>query len=312
MILGHGRSGSSIIERMLGGDAGFVNIGELRDLITWGVQRANCRCGASVIDCEFWRQVGDDALGDWSSVSTQWLFDFFHTHLRYPDVPFLRRRLHSAELVDEARRYAATFESLYRAIADREGSRVIVDTSKHLGQLICLAEHTDVDLRVLHLVRDPRGNAYSWRKTGIDLSPIGRPNLIMRTISPRNTAIGWAVRNFMIERFVPSTIPYERIRYEDFAADPTAVLDGALSRLKVEPLPNWSHVHGRVVELPHDHAFGGNPGVAQRREATITADEEWRTNLPPAERRLVTALALPMMLRYRYPLLSRPTTRPAP
>jgi hypothetical protein len=38
-------------------------------------------------------------------------------------------------------------------------------------------------------------------------------------------------------------------------------------------------------------------------------DDEWRTGMPPIRRWLVTALTLPLLLRYRYPI--RAGTGPA-
>lgn len=301
MILGHGRSGSSIVERTLGGEPGFTNIGELRDVFTWGVDRARCRCGLAVHECEFWRPIGDEALHGWTHEATDWLEPFFLDHLRYSDVPLLRRRLRRGTHAAQAARYAATFEALYRAIDARTDHDVIIDSSKHLGHLMCLAELADVDLRVLHLVRDPRGNAYSWKKKGVGLDAVGIPGHDLPSFSAWRTAIGWTIRNLLIEWYLPRRIPRVVVRYEDFADDPTGVIEHAVTRLGLEHRFTWAHVDGRIVTLPADHAFGGNPGVVARTTATVTPDDDWRTHLPANERRVVAALSAPMMRRYRYP-----------
>lgn len=308
MIVGHGRSGSSIIERMLGGSDGFTNVGELLDPFKWRLDGAACRCGQAIDTCPFWHDVGRAALGGWDPVAATQLIEFFLEHLRYPTVPLLQHRLRGAAPDHPARRYAATFESLYLAISERTDNAIIIDSTKHLGHLICIAQFADVDFKVLHLVRDPRGNAYSWQKQGIDLAAVGRPGEQLATFSPARTAIGWSIRNLLIERFVPRHIPRARVRYEDFTTDPTGVLSQALATLGVSPTPNWSHVHDHVVDLPDDHAFGGNPGVAQRQSARIAPDDEWRVQLSARSRRVVTALSFPVMIRYGYRLRNcRPT-----
>ena len=44
------------------------------------------------------------------------------------------------------------------------GTEIVVDSSKHPSLAFCLRT-SDVDLRVVHVVRDIRGVAYSWSKT---------------------------------------------------------------------------------------------------------------------------------------------------
>ena len=44
------------------------------------------------------------------------------------------------------------------------GSPVVVDSSKHVSLAFALSHDADLDLRVLHMVRDPRAVAYSWSK----------------------------------------------------------------------------------------------------------------------------------------------------
>ena len=64
---GFGRSGSTLVERMLGAAQGWVNVGELVDLAR-SVARADelCGCGARFSTCPVWTQVGEVAFGGWT------------------------------------------------------------------------------------------------------------------------------------------------------------------------------------------------------------------------------------------------------
>ena len=69
--------------------------------------------------------------------------------------------------------YKGALEMLYRAVQSISWSRVIVDTSGNpaLGQ--GLQNEPSIDLYALHLVRDPRAVAYSWRSEGNCRWPAG-------------------------------------------------------------------------------------------------------------------------------------------
>jgi hypothetical protein len=65
-IAGSGRSGSTLLERMLGALPGYVNVGELIDTFRRVVKFDElCGCGAAFSACDFWVRVGQRAFGGW-------------------------------------------------------------------------------------------------------------------------------------------------------------------------------------------------------------------------------------------------------
>ena len=57
-IAGVGRSGSTLLDRILGSLPGAVSLNELRPLWRNGfINNRPCACGASFNDCEFWSEV---------------------------------------------------------------------------------------------------------------------------------------------------------------------------------------------------------------------------------------------------------------
>ena len=64
-IGGLGRSGSTLLDRMLGQLPGFFSAGEIRDLWQRGLrENALCGCGAPFKECEVWTRVGKEAYPD--------------------------------------------------------------------------------------------------------------------------------------------------------------------------------------------------------------------------------------------------------
>src|SRR5947209_19958625 len=63
---GCGRSGSTLLDRMLGQVPGVLAIGEVVHIWRRGVGEDQlCGCGKAFTDCEFWSEVGDVAFGGW-------------------------------------------------------------------------------------------------------------------------------------------------------------------------------------------------------------------------------------------------------
>ncbi|ETK33486.1 hypothetical protein MPTA5024_24315 [Microbispora sp. ATCC PTA-5024] len=68
-IGGTGRSGSTLMSRILGAVPGFCAVGELCRIWDHGVRRdEKCACGVPFHECDFWRRMGDTAFGGWDRV----------------------------------------------------------------------------------------------------------------------------------------------------------------------------------------------------------------------------------------------------
>ncbi len=71
-IGGSGRSGSTLVERMLGALPGVCNVGEVVLMWERGLLRGErCGCGIPLPQCPFWRAVGDVAFGGWEAFNVQ-------------------------------------------------------------------------------------------------------------------------------------------------------------------------------------------------------------------------------------------------
>jgi hypothetical protein len=100
-----------------------------------------------------------------------------------------------------------------------------------------------------------------------------------------------------------------RMRYEDFVAKPPAAVGAALADLGLSPTPSdLAHIADDHVALTSSHGLSGNPSRFSSGEITLRPDEAWRKRMPQRDRVAVTALGLPLLLRYGW----RVGTRPAP
>ncbi len=98
------------------------------------------------------------------------------------------------------------------------GASVLVDSSKHAALAYCLRFAPRIDLRVVHVVRDSRGVAYSWTKRVARPEADGEAEMTRYT--PGRSALLWNAHNAAFAMLRRRGVPVRRLRYEDLLADP--------------------------------------------------------------------------------------------
>lgn len=299
-IAGVGRSGSTLLERMLGALPGAVNAGELNAIFSRvATQDQRCGCGEPFSRCGFWTAVGDEAFGGWSAV-TRRMSDLQPRVVRQRHVPYLATGLADATYRRELDEYLDAHHRLYRAIASVSGADVVVDASKSTAQLFALRRIRDLDLRVLHLVRDPRGVAHSWGKSGVR-KPQSQDGDTMGTYAPHRLAVLWAALELECGVLGASATHASRVRYEDLVEDPRTTLRRALTGVGLPPSDgDLAHVGRRSVVLGPSHGVAGSRTRFVAGHIALRADDAWRSALPPRARRVVTAVTLPQLIGHGY------------
>ena len=166
-----------------------------------------------------------------------------------------------------------------------------------------------VELWVLHLVRDPRGMAWSWQKQLRQPGPTGRA---LPRHRPEASALRWDAYNLFAERLLrPRLGPrYHLVRYEDLVDDPARALGSVLSWLgdPCDALPLVGDPPALALHRPQ-HQVWGNPVRTSTGTLPITLDDEWRRAMPAGDRLVATAVALPFLHHYGYELWPTPVTR---
>ncbi len=99
-----------------------------------------------------------------------------------------------ARYAGRLRSYLGVLGPMYEAVRHVSGANVIVDSTKDAAYAHAMRRMAGVDLRVLHLVRDSRGVAWSWAKL-----VRSDPDHYMRQFSPPVTASRWVAYNLMVE-----------------------------------------------------------------------------------------------------------------
>jgi hypothetical protein len=287
---GFGRSGTTLVERLLGQLPGVCALGEVVHLWQRDIRDDDrCGCGARFSACTFWKRVGERAFNGWANVDVDRVHALRDMVERTRYIPRLAAL---TEVPDEVREYAGYYGRVYTAAAEVSGSPVVVDSSKHSALAHILRWAADVDLRVVHVVRDARGVAYSWTKR------VSRPETDgteeMTRYSPGRSAVLWNAHNAAFGLLGRRGVAVRRIRYEEFLADPRTGL-----RLRQEDLDFLRAGH---ADLGVGHSAAGNPMRFTVGRLELRRDDTWVRALPSAQRRLVGAVCGPMLRAYGYPL----------
>jgi hypothetical protein len=310
-ITGMLRSGSTLLGNLLDTLPGVVHVGELHFLWLNGFLRegtnSTCGCGTDLGRCEFWNSTLRAAAVPVMPTAAR-MVDAQRRYLRIRHTPARltrsRPRTGSTERASTPRAGSTerastpaaelqaaldTTAALYRALAEDSGRRLIVDGSKCPAEAAALLARDDLDVRVVHLVRDPRAVMWSYRAGKLYIPPMGGARVLGY----------WAAFNLASELVgIRWSRRYRRVRYEDLTTAPRPVLTDLLRWLGL-PDPAPVDPYGRAT-LGVNHTVTGNPDRLRHGPVQVRADERWRTGLPPLTRTLVAAGMAPLLARYRY------------
>jgi Sulfotransferase domain len=298
---GCGRSGSTLLDRIIGQVPGHMSAGELVHLWRRGLAANElCGCGQPFLRCPFWEKVGLEAFGGWDHIDPGHVLRLARRVDRNRFIPLmLLPRLwppYRARLAT----YAAILERLYAGIARAGDGAVIVDSSKHASHAFLLRRVNGLDLHVVHLVRDSRGVAYSQSRR------VKRPEVVgsvsyMQSLRPERSSAQWLFYNLLFHLLKATGTPTSFLRYEALVAEPREAVERILRRSGQQVGPtDLDFIQGARVSLKRNHTVAGNPMRFRRGELVVRADDRWRTAMRRRDRLVTSLLTWPLRMAYGY------------
>ncbi len=248
MIVGTGRSGTTLVEKVLGSFEYAVSVGEASYIWERGLILDNlCSDG-----------VPFRAHPRWGSILSRAFLSppdpFYHEAIRHRVERSRSMLLHMFGLVrGDAKTYADTWVRIYRAVAEETGATVIVDASKSPTRAWLLRRH-GIDTRIVHVIRDLNGVVESWRKPKVDP---GSGKFLPRK-SAFTVCFYWTLHNVLASKLARSTA-YVRIHLDNFLDAPRETAQWIWRGLGLAEPGASPFVSARHFRVKPDLAFSGNP-----------------------------------------------------
>lgn len=289
-ILSNGRSGTTLLDMLLGSSPNAWTLGEAQ-LLPWELRenRSPCGCGRDLKACPFWNEVLPEVpLG-----RGPYPIDFFREQhgagqvLRWSLLPDVIRGSLSGSRRRAAREYgrvnAEYFIAVLRAAHRETNQKVqwLIDASMDPYRLVWLQQSDFFRVRVIHLTKSPEGFVYSMIKH----KESGRDWLALRM------AGRWLVENILmmhICRAILTEDQWRHVRYEDLASNPKTV-QRRLGRWLAIDFPEWE---GKSFRAYTNHALSGNK--MRWEDTEIRLDTRWKRHMSATNRLLSRVVTFPV------------------
>jgi hypothetical protein len=284
------RSGSTLLDMLIGGHSTAASLGEFSFLGKSIAMGEKCSCGKLITTCPQWSKIFSQILTDrgidlLKSPYALWQWDTlasvkidhkqqtnFYLALRkvrtiWCDMHYLCRinKKKIFPLPPSLQKSLANISYLYDLIACQWNKDVIVDSSKNIHKTLAVYEKNPLTTKIIFLTRDGRGVYYSRRSSGF---------------SQRQSITGWYRYNRRAASLLNKTIQPNHllhIKYENLAENPEKTMQTVCSFLEIAYEPS-------MIELGQAkrHLVSGND-TRFKKNQTIKLDDRWLTRLKGEE-----------------------------
>jgi len=295
-LTGTGRSGSTLLGNAIGSLPGAISAGEIRFMLRRGIaERGRCGCRELVVECPVWQPALEKTFGTVPDRDDALRMDATLTAL------VRRRRVRwwaSGQSSLEAENMVDTHGRLIANLAEASGATTVVDSSKIATFGALLGRSPLLDVKPVHLVRDPRAVAYSWQREVASEAVPGYAGEMERFSSGKAAAM-WLHSTISVgTAFTKRGTDVIGVRYEDVVANPAAILERIATFAGIPP--DTDFVRDGMLDLRTSHAVAGNPNRMRSGPLSLRADTAWKSDLRTRDRLLVSALTATHRRAYGY------------
>lgn len=277
------RSGSTILDVIIRKtkNSNFISIGEFFYVFEKGFTNNElCADGVKFLDHPFWKEIFLN-LGHERAAKE---LEFFKNPLFFP-IFFFIGCINKTILINFFPNLFQTLNTALERVYKNSGKRIIIDASKDPRQLFILTLLRNVDIEILHLIRDSRATAFSWKK-----KKIYKENVYFKKKSILRSSLRWMNDHLWLILLakINYKIPYKQLFYEN--------LDKIHSFTFFE---KKYYVDLKKEVSKFNIEIGGNVNKFTNFK-TINIDNEWKLKMKKIDSTFATFLTWPLIIYYNY------------
>jgi len=280
-----GRSGTTLLESILGSHSKIATSGELH-IWPHELRKDNraCYCEKPISQCDFWKEMEEKVNLNEQKIPR---LDFFREKhnagrtLRIKRIKEIFQQKLDSKTIKLINQYGHnnydifdSFSTLIKKFLDKDINWV-VDASKDPYRLFWLIKSGLFNIKVIHVVRNPRGFTFSVMKPWLHKN-IWFKRIVSSYYCLKQSA-AWTIQNWVIRKIIKkhlNNIDYSVLKYEDLSNN----TEGAIRQiLKKFDIKYEEKITKLFWETKH-HTIAGNP--MRYRKGIIKIDEKWKRNLP--------------------------------
>ena len=280
-IASNGRSGSTLLDMLLGRHKNCFTLGEFQVLsIEYIVNKHLCGCGKRLDMCDFWDGI--------IKKNKKIIFDGSISRFRKNDNGSVLRWKELKDIFfntfnskKEISRYGLenykVLKSLIKTAQSNKKINFLIDASKDPYRLAWLLRSKYFEIKILHIIKLPEAFVYSMCKN--------EQNFVKRWFKTIRMSLRWILQNIIISK-VSNKHSKKKIRYEELALNTHTNLKEIFNFLNLK-YQNTS----KDVFQKKNHAIAGN--IMRFNSRKILLDDKWKSKMSKLDKYtvfIITAL----------------------
>ncbi|WP_350286167.1 sulfotransferase [uncultured Croceitalea sp.] len=294
-VMGSGRSGSTLLSIILNTVPNIVSPGEINNLPRLPQENFKCSCGDRVAECVFWSKVFERWKKNSGEYAVQSTIDNMNSFENFTSLSVWVKTLFKASVKSKSlqKHLDGIYDFLNSTLIESKKT-VLVDISKNPLRAYVMSLNKNIDLRIIHLVRDGRGMAWSLNKfvkKDVKQRPIWR------------SALYWLVLNKMsnfVRKRAKKTL---LLKYEDIVTKPNSTLEKVAEFSGIDVNPMIKSISSELVQ-EELHIMAGN-ALRKQKSIKLRLDTEWHHKMSRKKQVTFNLIAGRTMKSYGYQKISQ-------
>lgn len=288
--MGSGRSGSTLLGIMLSQHPAIVSPGEISNVGRFRKDKRPCSCGNTLSKCSYWKSV----MKIWGDLNTHETIDraiqkgykienfksplsWFKAITKYP---------FQKDYFDD---YIESKYNFLKAIKTESGKPVVMDISKNPLRALILSRHPNIDLKLIHLVRDGRGVSWSiMKKSNRKQKPFWR------------AASYWVIINKLSDYVRKKIKNSGLIKYEEIVETPDIAFSKLSGIVDLDLQPVIDSLNSNLAQ-EESHIMAGNL-LRKSKSIKLKLDTGWQENMSRKQLKTFNTWAKRSLKAYNYEL----------